>query len=364
MNEPNDKFSFRTQHWILIAAVVIAFFGVFLLIRPYANPIIMAFILSLLCLPFHHKIEQRLGNKPNTAAILSCIFLTVIIVIPFAFIVSAIVEQAAVLSKSTYEWINQGKAETLLEHPYVQNVIALVNQIYPFEEINTQVILEQAGGTISKLGSGVFNISATLVGNVTQMVTSFFLMLFVFFFLLRDHESLIEKMRHVIPLSRSQEDRLLNEIESVAKSAMLGSFVTALAQGIAGGFAMWLVGFPGLFWGMMMGFSSFIPMVGTALIWVPAAIYLLLTNEWQWGIFLIGWGVLVIGSIDNFVRPLVMQGNSGMNTLLIFFSLIGGLQVFGLLGLIYGPLIFGLALALFSLYETEFEDFLKRQDDR
>ncbi len=105
-------------------------------------------------------------------------------------------------------------------------------------------------------------------------------------------------------------------------------------------------------------------MVGTALIWLPAAIYLLLTNEWQWGIFLIAWGVIVIGSIDNFVRPLVMQGNSGMNTLLIFFSLIGGLQVFGLLGLIYGPLIFGLALALFSLYEIEFEDFLKRQDDR
>ncbi len=364
MSDEHKKFNFRIQHWLLIAAVVIAFFGVFLLIKPYANPIVMAFIMSLLCLPFHHKIEQRLGNKPNTAAVLSCILLTVIILIPLSFMVSAIVEQAAVLSKTTYEWINQGKAEALLEHPYVQKVITAVNQVYPFEEINTQMILKQAGGAISKLGSGVLNISAALVGNVTQVITSFMLMLFVLFFLLRDHDYLVEKLRHVIPLSRSQEDRLLVEIESVAKSAMLGSFITALVQGIAGGFAMWLVGFPGLFWGMMMGFSSFIPMIGTALIWLPAAIYLLLTNEWQWGLFLIGWGVLVIGSIDNFVRPLVMQGNSGMNTLLIFFSLIGGLQVFGLLGLIYGPLIFGLALALFGLYETEFEDFLKRQDDR
>ena len=364
MTEEKRKINLRTQHWILMAAVVIAFFGVFLLIKPYSNSIIMAFILSLLCLPFHDKIDQRLGNKPNTAAILSCILLMVMIVIPFAFITGAIVEQAGILSKTAYEWVNLGKAKTLLDHPYIQKVITAINRVYPFEEINTEMILKQAGGALSKLGSGVFNISAKLVGNATQVLTGFVLMLFVLFFLLRDHESLIEKMRHIIPLSRSQEDRLLNEIENVAKSAMLGSFVTALVQGIVGGFAMWLVGFPGLFWGMMMGFCSFIPMIGTALIWLPAAIYLLLTHELQWGIFLIAWGVIVIGSIDNFVRPMVMQGNSGMNTLMIFFSLIGGLQVFGLLGLIYGPIIFGLALALFSLYEIEFEDFLKRQDDR
>ena len=342
---------------------MIAFIGVFTLIRPYLNSIIMAFILSLLWMPIHNKIELRLANKPNSAALLSCFLLTVMIVIPLAFFASAIIDQAGLFSKTAYDYVTLGKAEALLEHPLVQKFIAAINRIYPFEEINTELILNQAGGALSKLGTGVLNASAALVGNVTQVLTSFVLMLFVLFFLLRDNDFLVEKIRHVVPLSRSQEDKLLNEIENVAKSAMLGSFATAVAQGIAGGFAMWLVGFPGLFWGMMMGFCSFIPMVGTALIWLPAAMYLLLTGEWQWGVFLIIWGVVVIGSIDNFVRPLVMQGNSGMNTLLIFFSLIGGLQVFGLLGLIYGPLIFGLALALFGLYETEFEDFLKHQDD-
>ena len=364
MSDPNKKFQFKINHWILIFALALAFFGVFILIKPYANSIVMAFILSLLCMPFHQKIEDRLVNKPNTAALLTCFLLTVMILIPFSFIANAIIQQASVFSKSAYEWINLGKAQLLLDHPIVQKVISAINQIYPFEEINSEVILKQAGGAISKLGSGVLNMSATLVGNITGVLTSYVLMLFVLFFLLRDQDFLVEKIRHVIPLARSQEDRLLLEIESVAKSAVLGSFVTALAQGIAGGFAMWLVGFAGLFWGMMIGFCSFIPMIGTALIWLPAALYLLLSGEWQWGVFLIIWGVVVIGSIDNFVRPLVMQGNSGMNTLLIFFSLIGGLQVFGLLGLIYGPLIFGLTLALFSLYETEFSEFLQKQDDR
>ncbi len=128
------------------------------------------------------------------------------------------------------------KRRTCLSIHTYKKLSPAINSIYPFEDINTEMILKQAGGAFSKLGSGALNVSAKLVGNVTQVVTTFVLMLFVLFFLLRDHEFLVEKMRHVIPLSRSQEDKLLNEIENVAKSAMLGSFITALVQGIAGRF--------------------------------------------------------------------------------------------------------------------------------
>lgn len=188
-------------------------------------------------------------------------------------------------------------------------------------------------------------------------------MLFVLFFLLRDHDKMVATVRNVLPLSRSQEDALFSEVQTVAKSAVLGSFMTALAQGVAGGFAMWLCGFPGLFWGSMMAFASFIPVVGTALIWVPVTLYLLLLGQWEWALFLTGWGIIVVGSIDNVLRPLLMQGgDSNMNTLLIFFSILGGLQLFGLIGLIYGPIIFGVTLVLFKLYEIEFKDFLEHQD--
>jgi predicted PurR-regulated permease PerM len=111
-----------------------------------------------------------------------------------------------------------------------------------------------------------------------------------------------------------------------------------------------------------MAFTSLIPLVGTALIWVPAALFLFVTGEWGWGLFLVFWGVVVVGSIDNFLRPLLMQGAS-MNTVMVFFSLIGGLQVFGLMGLIYGPLIFSITLVLFKLYENAFSEFLDSQDN-
>ena len=116
-------------------------------------------------------------------------------------------------------------------------------------------------------------------------------------------------------------------------------------------------GFPRGFLGAVMAFTSLIPLVGTALIWVPAALFLLVTGESEWAIFLVVWGVLVVGSIDNFLRPLFMQGAS-MSTVVVFFSLIGGLHLFGLVGLIYGPLIFSIALVLFRLYEKEFSEFL------
>nr|WP_155686803.1 AI-2E family transporter [Aliivibrio fischeri] len=352
----------NSSHWVLIAALLAAGYACFLLIEPYLNPIILAFIMSLLFAPLHNKISDRLPNSPNSAAILSCMALTFIIAIPLFFVFIAIVQQGATFSKDAYHWVIDGGIQTLFQHPFVAKVLSFINKYLPFDAIDPAEVTQKVAQLASEIGTRIVGMSAQIVGDVTNVLMNFFLMLFVLFFLLRDQDKIISAFRHVLPLSRSQEDRLLDEIEQVSKSAVLGSFLTAIAQGIAGGFAMWLAGFPGLFWGTMMGFASFIPVVGTALIWVPATIYLLLTNQWEWAIFLTAWGVLVVGSIDNIVRPLLMQGNSGMNTLLIFFSLLGGIQLYGLIGLIYGPIIFALTLVLFNMYETEFKSFLDQQD--
>ena len=111
-----------------------------------------------------------------------------------------------------------------------------------------------------------------------------------------------------------------------------------------------------------MAFASLVPMVGTALVWLPASLYLFASGAWKSGIFLIIWSIVVVGMIDNFIRPLFMQGSAGMSTILIFFSILGGLSFFGLTGLLYGPLIFGITMVLFYIYELEFRSFLNGQD--
>ncbi|OEF22628.1 AI-2E family transporter [Vibrio rumoiensis] len=358
-----NKFKISPTHWVLVIALLFAAYACYLLITPYLNSIIMAFIISLLIYPLHEKLEQRWPKHRNTSAFVSCLLLTFVIVIPLLAIFAAIIQQGAHFSQTVYAWATDGGIQTVLNHPYIAKGLSIVNQYLPFDNISPQEIAQRAAKFISQFGSILVSISAGILGDATNFLMNFFLMLFVLFFLLRDNEKLVNGMRHILPLSRSQEDRLLSEIQDVSKSAILGSFLTAIAQAIAGGFALWLVGLPGLFWGTMMGAASFIPVVGTALVWVPAAIYLLLTGDIGWAIFLIVWGVAVIGSIDNIIRPLLMQGSAGMDTLMIFFALLGGIQLFGLIGLIYGPLIFAITMVLFKMYEEEFKAFLTSQDN-
>lgn len=357
-----DKVTIHSSHWVLIAALLAAGYACYLLLEPYISSIMMAFIISLLMFPLHQWIERKLPTHPNLSSLLSCIALTFIIVLPLLAVFAAIVQQGSVASQSIYQWVTGGGIQTFFQHPWIVKLLELANEYLPFGTIEPKKIAEELAQFASKFGSNLVAISAKILGDATNFLMNFLLMLFVLFFLLRDHDKIIHTLRHIMPLSRSQEDKLLEEIEKVSKSAVLGSFLTAIAQGVAGGIGMWICGFAGLFWGTMFAFASFIPIVGTALIWIPATAFLLITGDTGWGVFLAIWSIAFVGSIDNILRPLLMQGSAGMNTLMIFFSLLGGIHLFGLIGLIYGPLIFAITIVLFNIYEEEFHHFLNNQD--
>ncbi|MFO6425333.1 AI-2E family transporter [Motilimonas sp. KMU-193] len=347
---------------ILLIALCLSAYASYSLISPYIEPVIIALLFSMLCQPIHHWINQKLKGRENIAAGLTCTLITCLILLPMFFVFLAILNQAVSYSKSVLDWIQAGGIEQLLGHPWVSQVLIFAKQWLPVDVFDSAKINEDIMALASTSGKKALSLSAQFAGSISSFIFSFLLMLFVLFFTLRDHHKLTEFLRHAVPLSRSQEDTLIDEIQLVSKSALLGSFLTALCQGIVGGIGFWIVGIPGLFWGTIMAFASLIPVVGTALVWLPAALFLLLTGEWQWATFLVVWGVLVVGSIDNFLRPVLMNNISSMNTLVIFLSLMGGIHAFGLMGLIYGPIIIATTFVLFHLYEKEFKDFLNYQD--
>jgi predicted PurR-regulated permease PerM len=147
---------------------------------------------------------------------------------------------------------------------------------------------------------------------------------------------------------------MIERIRAVARSVLLGNLLTGLCQGLVGGIGLALVGLPGLFWGAVMVVASLIPIVGTALVWVPAAGYLLLAGRWKSALFLVGWSVLLVGSIDNFVRPFLMGGAGGLSPFFVFLAIMGGLQYFGLAGVLYGPLVLAFAAVVLFIYKEEF----------
>lgn len=347
---------------VLLLFLAIACWASFNVFRPYIEPILLALIIGMLAGPFHHRLQRWLPNWPNLSATLSCLLISLLIILPAITMLIAVVNQGLTYAATIKTWVSSGGLEQLLNHPTLLHSRELLERIIPAEQLSAEAMREQVMGAATGLGSNLLGIGGKLASGLTGIFTEFLLMLFVLFFVLRDQDALTAAVRHAVPLSRSQEDTLLQEVEQVSRSALLGTLLTALTQGLVGGIAMAICGFPGLFWGAVIAFASLIPLVGTALVWAPAAAWLALTGEPGYALFLALWGVLVIGGIDNFVRPLFMQGASSLNTLLLFFSLLGGLNSFGLMGLLYGPLIVALTLVLFRLYEHEFSPFLDRQD--
>ncbi len=358
--------SVNQSHYFLIFLLFFALFACYKIIAPYLDPIILAMILATVLGPVHRRIERLFKGKKNLSAFVSCVLLTLVVVLPVMVMLLSLIHQGINSFTAISAWIKSGNLT-----PLVMKMIALAEKYLPdigkiSPELDLKKInIEQASIQASKtVGTLLFNQGKNIAGNITALIGKFFLMIFTFFFFVRDEKRIFEYILHLVPLSTSYEDKIMEKIKAVSRSALLGTFVTALAQGAAGGIAFKIAGLPGLFWGMMMAFASLIPMVGTALIWIPAAGYLFISGHFGLAIFMVLWCVIVVGMIDNFLRPMFMQGSADMSTLLIFFSIIGGMNYFGLIGLLYGPLVFGLAMVLLYIYSLEFESFLNNQDER
>ena len=200
-----------------------------------------------------------------------------------------------------------------------------------------------------------------LLGNVPGLGIRFALLILLVFYLLRDGQVILERLKQLSPLANEQEEELIQRIRALASSVVLANIATAAAQGIAGGIGLWIAGISPFFWATLMAFTSLIPAVGTALVWVPAAGYLLLAGNWGKALFLVVWSALVVGSIDNFLRPMLMKGEGEISSIYLFFAILGGINLFGIVGILYGPLIVGIMAVLVHLYELEYGDVLAKQ---
>jgi len=354
-------FEGRSNQIVLLIFLALALYASYWLVQPYLQAIVLAILIGMLAYPLHLRIERAIGGRSNTAALLSCLLLFLVCLIPFTSLLIAVLDQGVRYSRAVREWATEENIAHFLAQPWVLEARNWAERVLPTGATDSETIRTQALTAAGAVGGKLAGVSTALVGSVASFMVNMLLLLFVLFFVLRDHDGLLEFIRHALPLSRTQEDLLFHEVREVSKSALLGSLLTAVTQGFIGGIGLWIVGIPAVFWGAIMAFTSMIPVVGTALVWVPAAIYLAVTGQMGFALFMVVWGVVVVGSVDNFLRPLFMQGAS-MNTVVVFFSLIGGLHVFGLMGLIYGPIIFSITLVLFRLYEKEFSSFLDSQD--
>lgn len=308
--------------------------------------------------------KQGTERGGNLSAFASCLLVILLIVLPLLLLLLGLVSQGVRSVNAVRGWLEQGNLESILLSGRMSYLRHLGDRYLSFLNLEIGRLQDWMINASQYIGQFLLSKGGTLASNLGSLFFHFWIMIFILFYLLRDGKRWLEHFLHLFPLTRSQEDILIDRLRTVGRLALVGSLLTAVSQGIIGGIGLWIVGIPPLFWGSLIAAASFIPLVGTSLVWLPAVIYLFIIQKTGQAIFLAIYCLTLLGSIDNFLRPYLMHKQKGvsMPPLLVFLAVLGGIHVFGLIGVLYGPMILGLLSSLLYLYEIEFSSFLNQQD--
>jgi predicted PurR-regulated permease PerM len=237
--------------------------------------------------------------------------------------------------------------KNVLRHPVVNKIIHKALSLFNITEAE---FLKTITDGISQLGRESVGIISSGLGNVVTAALDFVFMILSIFFLLGDGPELLEKVSSYMPLSKKQKDKLIKQMRDIVISTIYGGVTVAIVQGLIGGITFSILGIPSpVVWGLAMFITSFIPLLGTFVIWGPATVYLFFQGATLKGIILIFVGIFVISMVDNILRPLIIRGKMKMPTLAIFFSILGGIKLFGFIGLIMGPLVLALFVSVVEI---------------
>ena len=339
----------QNKTFLLLLIVVTLAFG--WVLWPFSGAVFWGAILALLFAPLYRKLLRGLGYRRTIAALLTLLLCLVIVILPLSVIAASLAREVAMV----YQRIQSGQ----LDFPaYFQQVMdALPPWISEVLDRFGLAVLGEAWSTVSASAAKVSQVvagQALLIGqNTFGFLIDFGIMLYLLFFLLRDGPILTGRIREAIPLSPEHKRHLFSKFTAVIRATVKGSIVVAIVQGILGGLIFWLLGIQGaLLWGVVMAFLSLLPAVGTALIWGPVAIYFLLTGSVMQGVILVAYGVLVIGLVDNVLRPILVGKDTQMPDYVVLISTLGGIALFGITGFVIGPVIAALFIASWDLFAT------------
>ncbi len=343
----NSSLFFRSFLVLLIFATV----GFVWILLPYYASLFWATALAVLFQPVQRQLQTRLRGRTNIAALLTLLIVLLIVIIPTILISGALIQEIA----NAYKRISSGEFnlgayfEQVVNAlpPSVHNVLNLlgIGDIFSLREKLT------AGAMTG--GKFIATQAVSLGQNTAQLLIGLGVMLYVLFFLLRDGAQLARYCKQLIPLSEEHKQHFIRKFATVVRATVKGNIVVAITQGTLGGLMFWVLGIQGaLLWGVVMTLLSLLPAVGAALIWLPVAIYFLVTGAVVEGIVLILFGVLVIGLIDNILRPILVGKDTKIPDWVILVSTLGGLAVFGLNGFVIGPLAAALFMSAWDLFPS------------
>ncbi|MBW1727096.1 MAG: AI-2E family transporter [Deltaproteobacteria bacterium] len=347
----------RTSHniilWFFLALFLVSAFFLGRLFWPFMSVIVLAAVVTGIFKPVYKFLNKKMNSL--FASLLTCSLIFFILFIPTILFVG-------ILSKEAYDLYLMGKGgaindqiKPLLESSRVLERINLV-----LSNLNMEITGEELNKAISELGKFVglflFQQASSIASNVFKFFVYFFFMLLIIYYLLFDGDKLIAFIIDLSPLPKEQDEKLIQKFKDMAGAILIGNGLCGLIQGVAGGIVFFLFGFNSPFlWGVIMALLAFLPIIGIGVVFIPVALYLFLKMRIASGIFFVVFYIILSGGIEYLLKPKLVGQRVKMHTLLVFFSIIGGLKMFGILGIIYGPLVATAFLTLTDIYYTSYQ---------
>ena len=326
----------ENQTFLLLLVTVTLAFG--WVLYPFYGAVLWAVVVAVLFAPVHRRLLQSTQGRPSLSAALTVLIIIAMVLLPLALIAASLAQEAS----SLFAKVQSGEYNF---GGYLQRVLDALpawatGLLERFNLTDFSSLREKLGPGLMK-GGQILAPQALSIGTTTfDFVIRLGIMLYLLFFLLRDGRALADRIKEAIPLRSDQKTALFTRFADVVRATVKGGILVAMAQGTLGGIAFWFLGIhAALLWAVLMAFLSLIPAIGSALVWAPVAIYFMATGAiWQ-GVGLILYGVIVIGLVDNLLRPFLVGKGSKLPDYIVLISTLGGIEVFGLNGFVIGPLI-------------------------
>src|SRR4029077_15377512 len=345
----------RTAFVLLLVAAVTALF--LAVAWPFLKPLLLGALLAGLFHPLYRWITRVLGGRRSLGAAVTLLVLLVLGLGPFSAFLGIVLQQALTMSDQAIPWLSQhlGAASTFNVQEWVVKRFPALARYMPSQE----QLLEQLGNAAKTAGAFLVGFASRMTANTVALLLNLIGMIYAMLFFFREGHKILERIFYYTPLSDEDETRMLTQFASITRATVKGTLVIGIIQGALSGIAFWVAGIEGAaLWGTIMTILSIIPGIGAALVWVPAVIILFLTGQHLTATLLAAWCAAVVGTVDNFLRPVLVGRDAKMPDLLILIGTLGGLFLFGLIGFIVGPIVCGLFLTVWDIYGTTFREIL------
>ncbi len=347
--------------YFLIVCLLLVFAALIYLLSPFLTVIFVGAVLAIAFYPLHQKLLKFFRGWERSAAFVSCLLVVLVILAPLALFVLLLTSEAWDTYLIIDKRIASGVFDKYLQWADGGFLYDLKNQIQPIVDLESLDLKKNIVSMAQNLSGFLVTQTTSLALGVSNLLLKILVMLFTMFYFFKDGKKLVARFGDISPLPAAYENELFKKTGSMVKAIVYGVFLAAVLQGVVGGIGWAIAGMQSpVFWGTAIAFFSVVPIIGTAVIFIPAVIVLLIMGNYGTALFIAIWGAVAVGAVDNVVRPYLIGNRAHTYPLMTFLVVLGGVVTMGLKGVVIGPLILIVLMSFLHIYESEYNKVLKK----